>query len=451
SPKAKTYIPENVEKDIPTSPEVPSVKSGKLPLSVPLKADTPIVSDKDSTIKAKGEHLITKAETPVSDHSEPKPEVQIESKEVPIAIPSVKVRVVSYHRNADIKVRVRNDSQIGYEFYHVRQDTVSGASDALEKKFSTFSSTGDIGNVVHMMDEDDCPVGLNIVFSLLHHKYHELPDRLSLSALYGLARVVEKYQLRHILVPFADKWLVQDLNYGVIMAGDKLENERVMLLTWIFGEGRWFSRTFPKVAKEATLVDGVLMGADGPFAGRYPQELIDIMTRHRQECLQKLKQSIDQPLQDLIKGSRIHCRSKDANAEVKEACCCQQLGSIISGLTTSGMIPFPDPKTYKGSVMNLVHQLEKLRPMRYKVPGVAPHLDTHQMCGIRHLDAINKVAAEPIRLTAQLFYDFKRRGEKTGVFSKELYSEARVFRPTAPAPPLPAFKGDLDHFAHESW
>lgn len=80
--------------------------------------------------------------------------------------------------------------------------------------------------------------------------------------------------MAHVIVPFAEKWLVHDLNFHIIMAGENLNNERVMVMTWIFGEGRWFSRTLPKVAREATLQDGVLTGADGPFAGRIPDHLI---------------------------------------------------------------------------------------------------------------------------------------------------------------------------------
>ncbi|KAK4175085.1 hypothetical protein QBC36DRAFT_241858 [Triangularia setosa] len=421
------------------------------------KDESPVVSYNGVTVvKAEdglpepSKHSDMNTDTSISDKSES--EIKVDHEEAPALTLSPSVHVMTYHRNADIYVRVRKNTEIGYGQDLPFCTSQADASAVLEEKFSMdMSNAPDVRPFVTMMDEDDSPAGLNIVFSLLHYKYHELRSRLSMNDLYGLAQVVEKYKLPQLLVPFAERWLVQDLNYRVIMAGDKLNNERVMLLTWIFGEGRWFSRTLPKVAWEATLQGGTLMGTDGPFAERIPAQLIDVMAKHRYNCLQKLRQSVDQPLQDLIKGSRMYCRSKDATPEVKEACNFQQLGGMIAGLTAAGLIPFPTPETYKGSVIDMVKKLETIRSARYKVPGVSPHLDTHHSCGIRHLDAVKSVLADPIWLTDQVYNEFKRRGEKTGVFSLELYNEIKVVHADDLVPIMPEFKADADHFAQEGW
>ncbi|KAK0744326.1 hypothetical protein B0T21DRAFT_281140 [Apiosordaria backusii] len=124
---------------------------------------------------------------------------------------------------------------------------------------------------------------------------------------------------------------------------------------------------------------------------------------------------------------------------------------MITGLTAAGLIPFPEPKTYKGSVMDMVKKLELIRSVRYKVPGISPHLDTHQSCGIRHLDAVRNVLADPIRLTPQLYNEFKRRGERTGAYLEDLYNELKVADADDLVRAMPELKTDVDHFVQECW
>ncbi|KAK0671945.1 hypothetical protein QBC41DRAFT_383942 [Cercophora samala] len=430
-PPRAAKTPVKTENQVAESPKIKKESSGS-DYAITVKEESLTVSDEAASNKPEED----------SANSEGKSERE----ESPPSPPAPKVRIMTYHRDADIYVRVRNSTALGYGYARVRRDALMSASDVLKEKF------GNAGNVIVMEDEHDSPFGLNVVFSMLHHKYHDLGARPTIADLYGLAQVVEKYNVPHVIVPFAEKWLVQDLNFRVIMAGEALNNERVMELTWIFGEGRWFSRTLPKVAREATLKDGVLMGAEGPFAGRVPDYLIDLMAKHRRQCLAKLRQSIDNPLSELIKGSRLYCRATDANDEVKESCIHQQLGGMISGLTIAGLIPFPEVDKYTGSITELIKKLQGIRPTRYKVPGISPHLDTHQNCGIRHLQSLKNIVALPMHLTAQIYQDFKRRGQKTGVFSAELYNELKFSQAADEITPVVTdFRADQDHFVQITW
>ncbi|KAK4654444.1 hypothetical protein QC762_403720 [Podospora pseudocomata] len=442
SPPSPPKTPVKAEDQAALGPQINKESSGS-DYAVTTQEESPVISDEANTMKlakSSSENLLqnTKGETAGSNNSD----VQQECDDSPPVQIRQKVQILTYHRDADMYVRVRNAASLGYGYAHVRKDALISASGAMKAKF------GNAANAIMMTDKDDSPFGLNVVFSILHHKYHELGIRPTISELYGLAQVVEKYDVAHVIVPFAEKWLIHDLNFYIIMAGENLNNERVMVMTWIFGEGRWFSRTLPKVAREATLQDGVLTGADGPFAGRIPDHLIECMSKYRLFCLRKLHKCIDEPLTALINGSRQYCRAGDATADIKESCNHQHLGGMISGLTIAGLVPFPEPERYQGSVLDLIQKLQSIRPVRYKVPGISPHIDTHQNCGIRHLQLLKAVGAEPIRLTNELYQDFKRRGQKTGVFSEELYNELKV---EEIHPAVDNFKDDQDHFIQEYW
>lgn len=65
-------------------------------------------------------------------------------------------------------------------YAHVRKDALISASGAMKAKFANAA------NAIMMTDKDDSPFGLNVVFSILHHKYHELGIRPTIPELYGL-------------------------------------------------------------------------------------------------------------------------------------------------------------------------------------------------------------------------------------------------------------------------
>lgn len=87
-------------------------------------------------------------------------------------------------------------------------------------------------------------------------------------------QVVEKYDVVYVIVLFVEKWLVYDLNFYIIMVGENFNNEWVMVMIWIFGEGCWFFCIFFKVVCEVMFQDGVFMGVDGFFVGRILDYLI---------------------------------------------------------------------------------------------------------------------------------------------------------------------------------
>jgi hypothetical protein len=115
--------------------------------------------------------------------------------------------------------------------------------------------------VIEMLDDD--AYGLDILFSIIHYKFYEIPDRPDVSQLYKIALVADKYDCTHLLVPWMKNW-VTGLNWHIVMANGQTDDDKILYLTWVFGEGRWFSRIIAKVAHKATIsADGDLLDSHG--------------------------------------------------------------------------------------------------------------------------------------------------------------------------------------------
>jgi hypothetical protein len=63
--------------------------------------------------------------------------------------------------------------------------------------------------VLDLDDFDDHTYGLDIVFSIIHYKFHEIPDRPDIDQLHSIAKVTEKYDCAHLLIPYMEKWYVK--------------------------------------------------------------------------------------------------------------------------------------------------------------------------------------------------------------------------------------------------
>lgn len=140
-------------------------------------------------------------------------------------------------------------------------------------------------------------------------------------------------------------------------------------------------------------------------------------------------QAIDLPIRELLRDGEKRtlkfCRSKDAPDDLKESCQFQQLGSWMSGLIATGLLPFPTPKSYSGSVAELVEKLQRIKLSRFKVPGTPPHLDSHINCGMNHKENLNAIVSEHAKLSGNIIQQLRLRSLKSGAFSEELFRELR--------------------------
>ena len=55
---------------------------------------------------------------------------------------------------------------------------------------------------IDMLDADDSPLGLDVLFSIAHYKFHHIQERYDVNELYSIAWVANKYVCTHLLVPW---------------------------------------------------------------------------------------------------------------------------------------------------------------------------------------------------------------------------------------------------------
>lgn len=133
-----------------------------------------------------------------SDDSDMQPDV--ESRQL--------VKLVSYHHNADLCVKVRGPE--GIAIYKVVSALVAAASPAWRTRISGYDLDvilfGD--EALDLTDSMDHAYGLDTVFSIIHYKFHEIPYCPAIGQLHGIVKVAEAYDCMHLLLPYMTLWYV---------------------------------------------------------------------------------------------------------------------------------------------------------------------------------------------------------------------------------------------------
>ena len=117
--------------------------------------------------------------------------------------------VVSYHQNAELYLQVRDSVGTSIQCKVVSALIVAASpklSDLLDGFKPTRTHDGKL--IVQLTDPADNFYGVDVVLSLIHYKFHEIPERPDVEQLYSIAQVVEKYDCAHLLVPYMEKWYV---------------------------------------------------------------------------------------------------------------------------------------------------------------------------------------------------------------------------------------------------
>ncbi|EAQ84748.1 predicted protein [Chaetomium globosum CBS 148.51] len=337
--------------------------------------------------------------------------------------------VVSYHQDAELYLEVRDSTGTPIQCKVVSALIVAASpklSDLLDRFKPNKTTDGKL--VVQLTDPTDNFYGLDVLLSIIHYKFHEIPERPDVDQLYCIARVVEKYDCAHLLVPYMEKW-VAGLDWHLVMKSEVNDDDKALFLTWVIGEGRWFSRMLSKTARKATLADdGSLLDASGqPWDDHgLPTDILELLKETRNDFLATIVRAVDDPLRELMRGdkeSTNYCRAKDADAELKQSCQHLQLGSLMTSLATTKLLPFPTTKTYKGSVAVLAERVRAIKVARFKLPGTPPHLDSHCNCGVDYEEMIDSAMREKIQLPADIINQLKFHARKSGAFRPELFQD----------------------------
>ncbi|TQN64684.1 hypothetical protein CSHISOI_10748 [Colletotrichum shisoi] len=344
---------------------------------------------------------------------------------------------VSYHEDADLHIKVRESNGSGAVIvYSVRSAALASASRAWKDLLAE-----NTGPVLELHSAADTAGGLDVLFSIAHFKFHELPAMPIVGELYDLALASDRYAATHLLVPFMKDWVVA-LNRHVLMAGARNDEDKTLVLSWVFGEARWFSRVLAKAAfKSRVGTDGALLDSKGrPWRDQpVSDEVVGMLAAARAEAVEKIIKAVSNPVHRLLNPScypgeevrYCHAGTDDGTAED-----CEQLllGSAIMGLTKSKLWPPPEPSKIKVSAVDLARAYGEVRIRRYQTPGLrfreshpegAPVEDPHAKCGFGHREVLDKILNTPAKMAAGVVAQLITRAKKSGAFGDELFADLK--------------------------
>lgn len=128
-------------------------------------------------------------------------------------------KLISYHRDADMCIRIRDST--GITLCKVSSALVAAASPALKALVLVNSEKPGIslnGNfVLDLVDSGTYSYGLDIILSLIHFKYYEIPAQPDVDQLHSIAQIVEKYDCAHLLVLLMEKWQVGSVSLSLLV------------------------------------------------------------------------------------------------------------------------------------------------------------------------------------------------------------------------------------------
>ncbi|KAK6227641.1 nuclear pore protein [Colletotrichum tabaci] len=344
---------------------------------------------------------------------------------------------ISYHEDADLHIKVR-ESNGAVVVYSVRSAALASASRVWKDLLAKNTAP-----VLELHSAADTASGLDVLFSIAHFKFHELPAMPNVGELYDLALASDKYAATHLLVPFMKDWVVA-LNRHVLMAGARNDEDKTLVLSWVFGEARWFSRVLAKAAfKSRVGTDGALLDSKGrPWRDQpVSDEVVGMLAAARAEAVEKIIKAVSNPVHRLLNPScypgeevrYCHAGTDDGTAED-----CEQLllGSAIMGLTKSKLWPPPEPAKIKVSAVDLARAYGEVRIRRYQTPGLrfresqpegAPVEDPHAKCGFGHREVLDKILNTPAKMAASVVGQLITRAKKSGAFGDELFADLKEY------------------------
>lgn len=114
--------------------------------------------------------------------------------------------MVSFHIDADLYVRVNQQSPPTY--FKVHSALVAAASPVWRQQIygGNYPRPAKGKWIINMNDDDDSQDGLDVVFSIAHYKFHDIPTRPVVEQLFEIAKIVSKYQCEHLVTPFMQDW-----------------------------------------------------------------------------------------------------------------------------------------------------------------------------------------------------------------------------------------------------
>lgn len=339
-------------------------------------------------------------------------------------------KTVLYHEDADFHIRVQETDGTN-AIYSVRSSTLDSVSYVWKEELASHAS--------RTYQSNDPAYGLDVIFSIAHYKFHDVPRIPSIGNLYDVALVAEKFQTIHLLVPFIKGWIA-GLPSQITDPGAAVDEDKTLVTGWLLGQADWFSKILSNCAYNAHIGDdGKLLDSEGKPWGEQlvSDDVVEIIAATRLAAIENIIKAVSEPVQKLLNPQYYpdedirYCHAPEDDA-AREDCEQLQLGSAIMGLTKAKLWPPPEPTRVSVSPVQLANAYGDVRIRRHQEPGLRFREgesgdDKHARCGFGHREEIESILATPAQLSTSVVKDLHVRAKRSGAFSEELFEDLRHF------------------------
>ncbi|CAN8098272.1 unnamed protein product [Discula destructiva] len=294
--------------------------------------------------------------------------------------------ILKFSDYADLFAKVTGPDGRTYVF-EVQSDVLAAASTVFhEMVYGSHKRGGKEGWQENWVWElSDKPMGLKVLFSLLHHRYREtlFVQDPQPRQVYDVLRTFVKYGVSDdAFQPWVKSW-VTGFRRG--LSGSTLTNLESLYASHKLGDFKSFKLYIRKVAHDVEIGENGAVLLDGKPIQEVVPVTDQLVANVRAVRLVDLKALLD-PLQiayECLMGdddgaAADYCKSTDGHDECNE----KLLGSLLGSLRRHKLRPIPSADTYNGSVGILARNISEMEIRGLYVPNLTPHHQRHGLCKI---------------------------------------------------------------------
>ncbi|KAK9425305.1 putative BTB domain-containing protein [Seiridium unicorne] len=305
--------------------------------------------------------------------------------------------------------------------FTVRSSTVFAASKTLKAALLGHDSRKPISEENWTIQlYGDRPKPWATLFHIMHTHFKEVPsDSPDMVQIHHIALLADKYDLTHLLRPWARQWIEYlGKNYTIH------QSVWCLHISWIFGDAELFKSMLNIIARRSTMSIKLVQSQANPYQINFggmnlddtgiPDFSVVIVGKLRLEKLKAILERLEESVDDLIHGvfrasAGIQCRSSDADIYTED---CNQkiLATLLRSLAQAKLWPVPKAESVERSFVMTwlaVRKLTVVSEPKHKRLG----------CNSVFTDALEgweKTLPRGTLTDAQLQH-LKAQGEKTGL------------------------------------
>ncbi|KAI1445772.1 hypothetical protein F5Y02DRAFT_100688 [Annulohypoxylon stygium] len=209
---------------------------------------------------------------------------------------------------------------------------------------------------------EDNSAAMSIILNIIHSRFDQVSgyeDFVYTTHLYNLCVLTDKYDMTHILRPWAKGWS-RTTHIQCEKLGQSLRSKFCHERLWIAWELGDFV-TFDAMSKALLLNSSSSAGNNLRYVGALePPEIYESIQKARLSMIKALLSRLDGILQGLVQQNKALCSRYKVSSE-RGDCLASMLGTTIQSLHSNGLWPIPQPESVECSVWDFAAKLQAVQ------------------------------------------------------------------------------------------